>query len=176
MHSRRILDRSARTSPTSSAHTGLNADFFNYYQCFGSGFIEPGSGSNILGWIPIRIQGFFMTKKWKKFTAEKKIWVFFGSKIAIYTYQGLHKGCPCYRGSLKISKFFPIFVIIFAPLDLDPVFDSGSTDLIESGSNPDKKHWLWLLYYMQLLSSKATADAFVKHSSPSPFLEKFQIC
>ncbi len=26
-------------------------------QCFGSGFIDSGSGSSILGWIPVRIQG-----------------------------------------------------------------------------------------------------------------------
>ncbi len=32
--------------------------------------IPYGSRSSILGWIPIRIQG-FMTKNWKKFTADK---------------------------------------------------------------------------------------------------------
>ncbi len=42
---------------------------------FGSVFIWSGSGSSILGWIPIRIQSgsrVFTTKNVKKFTAEKK--------------------------------------------------------------------------------------------------------
>ncbi len=32
--------------------------YANDFQCFGSAFIWYGSGSSILGWIPIRIQGF----------------------------------------------------------------------------------------------------------------------
>jgi hypothetical protein len=32
---------------------------------------------------------------------------------------------------------------IFALLDPDPDFESGSADLIESGSNPDSKHCSW---------------------------------
>ncbi len=48
-----------------------------YYKlCFGSGFIETGSGSrySILGWIPIRIQG-FDDQKLKKLQL-KKIYIF----------------------------------------------------------------------------------------------------
>jgi hypothetical protein len=42
-----------------------------------------------------------MTKKIKKFTAEKKI---LGSKTTIYLSIGLHKGRPSYRRSLQSSK------------------------------------------------------------------------
>jgi hypothetical protein len=36
------------------------------FHCFGSGFMESGPGSGILGLILIRIR-IFMTKNWKKF-------------------------------------------------------------------------------------------------------------
>ncbi len=74
-----------------------------------------------------------MTKKIKKFTAEKKI---LGSKTTIYLSIGLHKGRPSYRRSLQSSKeniqhfktwnfvFFSIFVGHFCP----PGPRSGSTD------------------------------------------------
>jgi len=42
---------------------------YNVVDACGSVFIWYGSGSSILGWIPIRIQG-FDTRNWKKFTAE----------------------------------------------------------------------------------------------------------
>ncbi len=86
-----------------------------------------------------------MTKIWKKITAAKK---FGGSKNTIYLSLGLHKGRLSYRRSLQpskdniqyfkheISEFFPIFVGNFFPLGSG----YGSTDLIESGSNPDPKH------------------------------------
>ncbi len=45
-----------------------------------SAFISSGSGSSILGWIPIRIQGFNEQKLRKKITAEKKINFFFDQK------------------------------------------------------------------------------------------------
>ncbi len=60
------------------------------------------SGSSILGWIPIRIQG-LMKKIAKKFTPEKKLY-FFSSKLAIYSSTGLHKGRPSYGRSLQPSK------------------------------------------------------------------------
>jgi hypothetical protein len=92
--------------------------------CFGSGFTESGSGSSILGWIPIRIQsgsGVFMTKNWKKNLK------FFGSKIAIYLFLGLHKGRSSYMRSLhsstskhENSELLNIYVGNFCPLDPDP--------------------------------------------------------
>jgi hypothetical protein len=44
---------------------------------------------------------------------------------------------------IKISSFFLLLWVIFAFLDPDPDSESeyGSTDLIESGSEPDPKHW-----------------------------------
>ncbi len=68
----------------------------------GSAFISSGSGSSILGWIPIRIQG-FNDQKLKKITAEKKL-IFVGSKTTIYLSLGLHKERPSYRRSLQLSK------------------------------------------------------------------------
>jgi hypothetical protein len=44
----------------------------------------------------------FMTKNWKKFTANKIFFYFFKSKIAIYLSLGLQKGCPSYSGSQSI--------------------------------------------------------------------------
>jgi hypothetical protein len=71
--------------------------------------------------------------KWKKITAEKNIYFFFGSKTTIYLSQGLHKGRPSYRRSLltlkreypalqnmKILSFFLFLWVIFALLDPDP--------------------------------------------------------
>ncbi len=49
-------------------------------------FVEYGTDPD-----PIRIQGF--EQKYKKFTAENKS-NFFGSKITIYLFLGLHKGRP----------------------------------------------------------------------------------
>jgi hypothetical protein len=73
-----------------------------------------------------------MTKHWKKITAEKKITFFWGSKTTIYLSLGLHKERSSYRRSLQLLKeaiqhlYFP-----------DSESGSGSTDPIESGSNPD---------------------------------------
>ncbi len=55
-----------------------------------SAFISSGSGSSILGWIPIRIRIQYgsralMTKKWKKITAEKKFQFFFYQNLQ-FTY------------------------------------------------------------------------------------------
>ncbi len=60
------------------------AVFFICNRCFGSGFIESGSGFGILGRIPIRIQS--------------------GSKIAIYLSLDLHKRRQRYKRSLQQSK------------------------------------------------------------------------
>ncbi len=60
-------------------------------QCFGSGFIDSRSESIVLGWIPIRIQG-FDDQKLKKFTAEH----------------------PALQ-NMKFLNFFSIFVGHFCP-------------------------------------------------------------
>jgi hypothetical protein len=44
----------------------------------------------------------------------------------------------------EISKDFSTFVGHFALLDPDPEYGSGSTDLIESGYNPDPDPKPWL--------------------------------
>ncbi len=69
-----------------------------HLQCFGYGY---GSGSSILGRIVI--QG-FDDQKLNKITANKKIQLFFISKIAIYLSLGLHKGRPSYKRSLQPSR------------------------------------------------------------------------
>ncbi len=101
-------------------------------------------------WIPIRIRHqsgsrILMTNNW--LTAEKKM-IIFWSNIAIYLSLGLHKGRPNYSKSFqfwkeniqhfKIWNFltFSIFVDHFCPPG------SRSSDLIESGSSPDPKHYL----------------------------------
>ncbi len=102
-----------------------------------------------------------MTKNWRrKITTEKKI-KFFWSKTTIYLSRGLYKGHPSYRRSLQLSKeniqhfktwnflIFFYFCGSLALLNLDPDPDSeygsvsGSTDLIDTGSNtdPDLKPW-----------------------------------
>jgi hypothetical protein len=87
-------------------------------------------------------------------TSEKNLILFFGSKTTIYLSSGLHKGCQRYRRSLqpfqsehlalqnmKFLNFFLLLWVIFALLDPDPDSEPeigyGSTDLIESGYNPD---------------------------------------
>jgi hypothetical protein len=96
----------------------------------------------------------FDEQKLKILAAEKKINIF-GSKIAIHLSLGLHKGRHSYRISLqpsieniqhfknmKFLNFFLFLWVTFGLLDQDPDSESrsGSTDLIESGSNPDLKH------------------------------------
>jgi hypothetical protein len=71
----------------------------------GSAFIWYGSGSSILGWIPIRIQRFWWPKIGKKITAEKKIKnIHFLSNTTIYLSLGLHKGRLSYKRSLQLSN------------------------------------------------------------------------
>ncbi len=118
---------------------------------------KSGSGSNVpiesgsnpdweIIWIRIRIQGF----NDQKLQLKKKI-IFWGSKTTIYLSLSLQKGfqateepfSPQKRTSrtqnIKFLIFFLFLWVIFALLDLDPYSESwyGSTDLIESGYNPD---------------------------------------
>ncbi len=100
-----IVERTTRASQELTRHEIEEGED---WQSFGSGFIDSGSGSTILDWIPIRIRFRIrildlMTKDWEKITAEKNL-VFFWSKIAIYLSLGLHKGHPSYRRSLLPSK------------------------------------------------------------------------
>jgi hypothetical protein len=87
-----------------------------------------------------------MTKKFKQMTSEKKKKKFC-TKTTMYLSLGLHKERPSYRRSLQLSKeaiqtskhelkkTILLLCVIFALLDPDPDFESGSTDPIESGSH-----------------------------------------
>jgi hypothetical protein len=113
--------------------------------CIGSGLIESESGSRVL-----------MTKICEKFRAGKNLIFFISSKIAIYLYLCLLKGCPLSKQQEKpskenihyfkneISELFLKFLLVICPLGCEYGFESvsGFTDLIESGSNPepDPKH------------------------------------
>ncbi len=90
--------------------------------------------------------GFWWPKiKKKKIQLKLFLNLIFWSKIAIYLFLCLHKGRPNYRRSLQPSKenilhfktwnflTFLKFCRSFCP----PGTESGLTDLIESGSNPD---------------------------------------
>ncbi len=85
-----------------------------------------------------------MTKNWKKTTAEKKMQFFFWSKNAIYLSLSLHKVHPSDRRSLQFLKeaiqHFKIWTLKFFFYfwgSFLPSCGSGSTDPIESGSDPD---------------------------------------
>ncbi len=54
--------------------------------------------------IQFRIQGFDVQKLKKNYNCKFFIYLFFGSKIAIYLCIGLHKGRTRYRRSLQASK------------------------------------------------------------------------
>ena len=71
-------------------------------QCIGFGSIYSGSGSSILGWIPIRIQG-FDDKKWIKFTGGKKFFPF--SSL-------LHNILFCFNISFPFSTNWNFVLII----------------------------------------------------------------
>ncbi len=118
------------------------------HQGCGSAFIWYGSGSGILGWIPIRIQyrsgsgsnqitrsRALMTKNWKKFTAEKRKLIFLDQNHKECRFQVTEEAFSLNTSKHEIFYFFLLLWVIFALLDPDP--DSGSTDLIESGSNWD---------------------------------------
>jgi hypothetical protein len=83
-----------------------------------------------------------MTENGKKIKAEKKLNIFLIKNCNLgYLSHPIHKVHPSYRRSLQLSKeaiqHFKTFVGHFALLDPDPDSESGSTDPIESGSNPD---------------------------------------
>ncbi len=128
---------------------------------------------------PIRIQG-FNDQKLKKNYSWKFIFIFFGSKTAIYLSLGLHK---VYPRSLQFSKeaiqHFKTWTftnnclllwVIFALLDPDPDSEyrsgSGSTDPIEYGSNmdpdpvpdPDPQPWCW--------AYASVPNAYAQHAHP----------
>jgi hypothetical protein len=70
---------------------------------------------------------------------------FYISKIAIQLSLGLYRSLQPFNPALQNMKYLLFFLFlwgIFALLDLDSEFGSGSTYLIESGSNPhpDPKH------------------------------------
>ncbi len=93
-------------------------------QSCGSVFIWYGSGSSILSWIPIRIQGFwwpkieknlqlkkkfnfFFCQKLKKiYSWKKNLTFFFWAKTTIYLSLGLHKGGPRYKRILQNIQHF----------------------------------------------------------------------
>ncbi len=106
-------------------------------QCFGSGLIDFRYESSILGWIPIRIQG-FDDQNWKKFTTGKNV-ILFWSKSAIYLSLGLHKGRPPAfkreHPALQNMKFKKKFYLrgSFCP-DSETGSGHGSNDLVESWS------------------------------------------
>ncbi len=74
---------------------------YPYMQSCGSAFISSGSGSSILGWIPIRIRiqsgsRALMTKNWKKITAENFLFWIKNYNLPIPR--------PPRRRSLQLSK------------------------------------------------------------------------
>ncbi len=78
-----------------------------------------------------------MTKNWKNLRTA-------GSKFAVCLSLSLHKGRPNYRWSLQASNkniqhFEILSFFFFVGHFWTP--GSGSTDLIETGSNPDPKHY-----------------------------------
>jgi hypothetical protein len=79
--------------------------------------------------------------------------MFFFIKTAFYLSLGLHKVPPSYKEAFSSQKRPSntskhelrknLFLwVIFALLDPDPDSEYGSTDPIESGSNPDPQPWL----------------------------------
>jgi hypothetical protein len=118
-----------------------------------------------------------MTKKKKKMKLEK-IRIFFIKNCNLLI-PGLHKGRPSYSRSLQPSKEniqnfktwktskLSIFVVIFALLDPDSDSRSGSTDLIESGSNPVSEHCFkvyhtrfYVAKFIRTMPSEALGHAF----------------
>ncbi len=68
----------------------------------GSAFISSGSGSSMLGWIPIRIQGFNDQKLKKKFGWKKNIFFLWKTTYStICLSLGLHKERPSNKPSAR---------------------------------------------------------------------------
>ncbi len=93
----------------------------------GFGFIESGSGSSYLGWIPIRVQD-LDDQKLKEMYSWKKVWYFYDKKIAIFLSLGLSikdvqakgEAFSPKKGTSSTSKheileLFPNFVGHFCP-------------------------------------------------------------
>ncbi len=108
--------------PTMTLHFYIKHTKPNLYQCFGSGLIDSGSGSSILGWIPIRIQAFDDQNLEKMFSWKKLIFFWSQpSKENILT------------SKHEISQLFPILWVIFAFLDPGLIrIRIWNTDLYES--------------------------------------------
>ncbi len=92
---------------------------------------DPASGSRAL-----------MTKNWKKITAEKKLIFLPIPRPPQRTSKLQKKPLDLKIGHLTLQNmnfqnFFLLLWVIFALLDPDPDSESGSTDSIESGFNPD---------------------------------------
>ncbi len=122
-------------------------------QCCGSGhgsgssiFCQGGSGS-----------GFWWPKTGKHL--QQKIFIMFWSKIVIYLFLGLHKGCPSYMRSLpqnrtsRTSKleFSSLLWVILALLDPDPYSQCGSRSVFP----------IWIR--IQLTKMKADPDQDPQH-------------
>ncbi len=107
--------------------------FFANDRCFGSEFIDFGSGSSMLEWLQFGSRSRVRWPKMQKNTDKKKNVIFFWSKIAVHLSLGLHEGRPSYRRSFQSLKeniqhfktwnflTFSIFWVIFALLDQYPI-------------------------------------------------------
>ncbi len=78
-------------------------------QCSGYGFIDFGSGSSILGWIPIRIRmqslsRVLLINKWKSYSWKQILIFFFYPKHCYNLSLGLLKERPSYRSCLSPQK------------------------------------------------------------------------
>jgi hypothetical protein len=100
-----------------------------------------------------------MTKNWEKFTSEKKLYIFLVKKVQFefsypqasikdvqvteeaFCHQKRTSSTSKHEISKKVLFLWVIFALLGPVPDLDSGSGYGSTDLIESGSNPDPKHW-----------------------------------
>ncbi len=115
----------------------------------GSAYSWYGFGSSILGWIPIRIQG-FDDQKLEKIYSCKKIKFFLDQKVQFtrppQRTSKLRKKPSALKREhpelqqMKFLNFFLLLWVIFVLLDPDPYseYRSGSADPTESGSNSDR--------------------------------------
>jgi hypothetical protein len=99
------------------------------FQGCGSAFISSGSGSSILGWIPIRITS-FNDQKLEKNYSWKKI-----TEVTEEAFSSQKR--PSSTSKHELSNFFQLLWVIFALLDPDP------------DSNPDPQPWCF--YAISLL-------------------------
>ncbi len=130
----------------------------------GSAFISSwsGSGSSILGWIPIRIHGFH-DQKLKKNYSWKKI-TFILDQTTIYLSQSLHKERPSYRRSLQLSKeaiqHFKTWTLKKIYTLVGHFFPSGSGSGSTGRLNPDpcskQKHFI--LFQQNFLYNKSCSS------------------